>query len=131
MKYSAGIKFNKNAELIIEADPNGTVTSCRNLSNDTEYINSSFVNVEITTDDGCTIIGPFVYEEEEIVCIVPQIEIPEGGGSVEEKIVILKDGAVLFISDNPVNIEVTGDASVNNESVYVTGDCTISITYTE
>lgn len=36
-KNSAGIKFNKDTELIIRADQDGTVESCFNLANNTEY----------------------------------------------------------------------------------------------
>ena len=38
MKNSAGILFNENTDLIIEADKDGTVTNCRNLINETEYV---------------------------------------------------------------------------------------------
>lgn len=38
-KNSAGVKFNDATELIIRADPDGTVESCFNLSNNTEYVN--------------------------------------------------------------------------------------------
>lgn len=38
MKDSAGVKFNENTELIIEADPTGEVTSCRNVINGVEYV---------------------------------------------------------------------------------------------
>lgn len=38
VKNSAGVKFNDNTELIIQAAPDGTVESVYNLSNDTEYV---------------------------------------------------------------------------------------------
>lgn len=38
VKNSAGVKFNDKTELIIQADPNGTVESVFNKSNNTEYV---------------------------------------------------------------------------------------------
>lgn len=51
-KNSAGIKFNKDTELIIRADQDGTVESCYNLANNTEYVGSAtpvtFADVTLT-----------------------------------------------------------------------------------
>lgn len=38
VKNSAGVKLNDATELIIRADPDGTVESCFNLANNTEYV---------------------------------------------------------------------------------------------
>ena len=129
MIYSAGILLNKNADIIIEADEDGNIISCRNESDGSEYANgASTVSVDITTNDGCIIQGPFVYEEEEITAVIPQIELQEAG-SVEEEIVIMKSGAVLSVSDSPSSITVTGNATVSDNTIYVTGDCAIDITF--
>lgn len=53
MKYAAGITFNENTDLIIEADPTGEVTSCRNIINGVEYVgggggSSDFSTAEVT-----------------------------------------------------------------------------------
>lgn len=44
-KNSAGVKLNDATELIIRADVNGTVESCFNLSNNTEYVYTIPVSV--------------------------------------------------------------------------------------
>ena len=41
VKNSAGVKFNDATELIIQADPDGTVESVFNKSNNTEYVGGS------------------------------------------------------------------------------------------
>lgn len=60
MKNSAGVKFNDNTDLIIEADPSGEVTSCFNRSNNTEYVggggDGDFSTAEVTIigDEGAS-----------------------------------------------------------------------------
>lgn len=49
---SAGVKLNKNADLIIEADASGAVTSCRDAVTGTEYAGGSYrmAHVQVTNN---------------------------------------------------------------------------------
>ena len=51
-KNSANVKFNDATDLIIIADPDGTVESCFNLSNNTEYVHAAgFTDSEIKVNN--------------------------------------------------------------------------------
>lgn len=59
VKNSAGVKFNDATELIIQADPDGTVESCFNLSNNTEYVgglSTQSYTLKLTNNFGSMIV---------------------------------------------------------------------------
>lgn len=48
-KNSGAMKFNDATDLVIRADPSGTVESCFNLANNTEYVNDPYEYYENQT----------------------------------------------------------------------------------
>lgn len=60
-KNSANVKFNDATDLIIMADPDGTVESCYNLSNNTEYVNEPLSEVSVTTNNTASASRSFNY----------------------------------------------------------------------
>lgn len=138
MKNSAGVKFNDLTELIIEAEPTGEVTSCRNLINGIEYIggggddiiladfkviNNTSGQVEVNGafctfneyDEPQYTSGAFllVFENEEIT----------------QKIAVYHGHATIrCVVSSPDTISISGDITAGYGGYYdVTGNATLTI----
>lgn len=135
MKNSAGIIFNENTDLIIEADPTGEVTSCRNVINGVEYVGGgggesdlSFAEVTITNNSSfaTTIYIPIANELTETpfdpACMANAYTL---SGETKTFRAILYKGK-LMLTANP-SFSVSGNADIQMGQLIITGDCSITI----
>lgn len=153
MKDSAGVKFNENTELIIEADPTGEVTSCRNIINGVEYVGgggeSDFSTAEVTfLDDTSGNYDPYSWGED--IIIIPNLQNdgidaytnPQSTGAkiivplYKNNLIIRspREGGVLdVIVDATGNVNITyfdpDDHDRGIEQINVYGDCTLYLGY--
>lgn len=129
MKNSAGVTFNENTDLIIEADPDGTVTSCYNKSNNTEYVgggSSDFSTAEVTitlsVEYGNT--GLYMPLIRRGLCSVNEIVTSMSAET------LLYNGELGVVLPDNLNITTTGNAEIISEGqrfLIITGDCGIDI----
>lgn len=133
MKNSAGITFNENTDLIIEAEPTGEVTSCRNIINGVEYVgggggsndlSTAEVTVNITGGDGAIFSLAYLLEEGDMKAVFANIQ-----GSGIYNVIIAGIGSFgLLYSTNWKIDEVTGNIEKQDDSaVIVSGSGTINI----
>ena len=133
MKNSAGVKFNDNTELIIEADPTGEVTSCRNLINGVEYVGGGgFTTATVTVTHSSRAANSqfdaIWYNEESEIWNVNignpgtyNIIIPPGG------YYILYAGSAQDYGNISGNIEYVPESVDDAPAFHITGDCSIQL----
>lgn len=140
MKNAAGILFNENTELIVEADPDGTVTSCRNLKNNTEYVgggggSSDFSTAEVTytliNTNGNAATGIGIVNDT--LAYLDGISVQDNDtisyvlykGSQEVEAV---DVAEITVSGNATILDQSEDDGVWWAIIEIIGDCIIHLT---
>lgn len=125
-KNSAGVKLNDATELIIRADPNGTVESVLNVADGTEYINDytplkeASVIINNTSASNRTI-----YYAKITNGIVGTARTAITAGS-SGTITVLK-ASIFDVSSGATMSVVSGDATIDNNTATVNGDCEINI----
>ena len=132
-KNSAGIKFNKDTELIITAAQDGAVESCYNLANNTEYVGSSFVvepasvNIKNERASSTTIYYPAESTLVEGYIRGGYAAINSGSTGTYS---VLKEGTIQLSSGQTWEI-VSGDAEIiadtSSRLVQIKGDCSLII----
>lgn len=133
MKNAAGILFNENTELIVEADPDGTVTSCRNLKNNTEYVgggggSSDFSTAEVTFINSAEDTAYNVYIQTDDVEGFLYIGVPDNAVSVDStenytvKLPFPADGALVISLDSIADDIDTLIEPIVTGGVFVDGD---------
>lgn len=126
IKNSAGVKL-PNAELVIEADPDGTVTSCRDVLRGIEYVDeySGLETVEVTITNNRSSNVTFYYATTEDGYIKGLGSSLSSGGSTTRT--ILKSTYVIIGSTNTQWSIISGDAEiVRNNTLLVKGDCSVA-----
>lgn len=128
-KNSAAVKFNDATDLIIRADPDGTVESCFNKADNTEYITATSIPVNVTltltnsTDAARSYNNAYVDNNGVIVG-------PYRRGSINpaetQSIPVLKHAIMQTQTGYTWNV-ISGDAVVDGFSLLVNSDATVEI----
>lgn len=132
-KNSAGVKFNKDTELIITAAQDGTVESCYNLANNTEYVGSSFVienaavSVKNEYGSSTTIYYPLASTIADGYIRGGYGQLNAGGTANYS---VLKEGTIQLNTNQSWEV-VSGDAEIiadtSNRLIQIKGDCSLII----
>ena len=137
-KNSANVKFNDATDLIIRADPDGTVESCYNLSNSTEYvgvnnnITLSKVRIKNNTENYRLFEAPWASDDENYgIAAETNIEIA-ADQEIEINVICYYQMAFAFVFDEnmttvddlTVSGNITSDESGN---ILISGDGNIII----
>ena len=138
-KNSAGVKFNDATELIIRADPDGTVESCYNKSNNTEYVgggNADYTTCNVTinkenAEGGITVLSCHLdvfFIPEETTMLMPKVNLTDDITTFEA-VMYQGKGFVLVISNDPNDV-ISGTGNIISEEdggFFFDGDITITI----
>ena len=126
-KNSAGVKFNDATELIIRADPDGTVESCFNLSNNTEYVHpafDTFASVTITNNTSASRTMLYCNRLSGIYLRGTSTGIGAGNTSTISPVI----GACISMTGSYKFVVVSGEAEIiNNLNVMINGDCVLTV----
>ena len=126
-KNSAGVKLNDATELIIRADIDGTVESCFNLSNNTEYVQPAYntlatVNVTNNTSASRTQLYANLLSGTYIRGTSTGVS---AGGSSNINVLV---GTAMSMTGSYKYVKVSGDCTIiNNNNVLIEGDCVLTV----
>lgn len=120
---SAGVKLNKNADIIIEADASGSVTSCRDAVTGTEYAGGGdikSINVTLSVTDTVVVKNIYTYNDGEI-----NIDsAPITSGNIIEYNTPIFGGQYFIIQMTPGNYNLS---SAVNAEMYLSSKITNSL----
>ena len=122
-----------NSEYVLLANDNGEATSLKNQDTGTEYIgggSSDFSTATLTVTfnvAGFAVWVPNLFQEDDDI-LYDSIVVDSG----EYSSVLYKGYAIAYVVDRTgagrePTITVSGNAETDNNSVYITGDCIITI----
>lgn len=121
---SAGVKLNNNADIIIEADAAGNVTSCRNAITGTEYAGGAGTAECIVSNTGSAAIIPIMAENGYYTRSVNR-----GQQNLHLTVPIINGGLRVGTGYEEDIINYSGDISFDGEYYMITGDCTFTFNY--
>lgn len=125
-KNSAGVKFNDNTELVIQADPDGTVESVFNKSNNTEYVGGGggdLTTCTMTVEQRMDMSVPFLFSDngQSAVMSVRQSFFPG------EYTLVLYKGYCIGEYLGGTEPVITGDAVNTDGMLIISGSFTITL----
>ena len=126
---AAGINFGKpNTEIIVESDESGVVQSCRNVDTGVEYVggSSDFSTANVMITGVLPVFGaPYILESP-----------PYGARATSDIVLSSSYDFVLYKGKCVIEIDtdgfegtlsVTGDIELDDTTIIITGDGTITI----
>lgn len=123
---SANVKFPK-ADLIIEEDGTGTVTSCYNRTNSTEYVHpayDTFASVTITNNTAASRTMLYCNRLSGIYLRGTSTGVAAGNTATISPVI----GTCISMTGSYKFVVVSGEAEIiNNLNVMINGDCVLTV----
>lgn len=103
---------------------NGEVYDIGGGGGDNDF-STAKVTIDVNSLQGITINVPTIYDDGEHFALLPFANVYQS--SDPWNVALYKGMALAIVSGEYTDIAATGDATVSNEGIYITGDCTINI----
>lgn len=123
---SANVKFPK-ADLIIEEDGSGNVTSCYNRTNSTEYVHPAYdtlATITVTNNTSASRTQLYANLLSGTYIRGTSTGVSAGGSSNISALI----GTVMSMTGSYKYVKVSGDCTIiNNNNVLIEGDCVLTV----